>query len=139
MPSRRWLPNRFTERLVMNRTSRLLISVAAFLAMTAGPAMAQRPEPPGIEMIIQGYEPAERDLKISDDVAGKLARLREELDVAVKKECRDAGIKLQDASNKLTPDQINAYVEIRRKLAREVYPKAAALLSPDQLKRLKQI
>jgi len=101
--------------------------------------MAQRPEPPGIEMIIQGYQRAERDLKFSDEVAGKLALLREGLQAALEKECRDAGINLRDRSNKLTPEQRATYVEISGRRAREFYPKAAALLSPDQLKRLQQI
>jgi hypothetical protein len=123
----------------MKRTNQLLFLVAALPAMAAGAAMAQPPErsgPPGIEMLYGGR--LERDLKLSDDVAGKLADLRDEIEAALQKECRNAGINPRDVS-KLTPEQRDTYLAIRRRLSGEFDPRAAALLSPDQLKRLAQI
>jgi len=122
----------------MKRSNRPLFSLAALLAMTATAAMAQPPErpgPPGIEMIMQGLQRAERDLKLSEEVAGKLVKLREEFQAALQKEMRDAGINPRGPE----PEQRDTYVKIRGKLAGEFNPKAAALLSPDQLKRLRQI
>ena len=123
---------------------------ATFLALTAGAAMAQPPgltriflgseaQPPGIAFIVQGNGSRERELGVSDDVAGKLARLRDEYQAAIQKECQDAGIIPQDDLNKLTRAEYNTYMEIRRKVNGEFNPKAAALLSADQLRRLQQI
>jgi Spy/CpxP family protein refolding chaperone len=124
--------------------------VAASLAMTAGAAMAQPPgltrvflggeaQPPGIANIVQGDGRRERELGVSEEVAGKLATVRDEYKAAIQKECQDAGIVPQDDLNKLTRADFNTYMEIRRKVNNEFNPKAAALLSPDQLRRLQQL
>jgi hypothetical protein len=122
----------------MKRTNRLLFAVAAFLAMTAGAAMAQPPAPPGppgIEMIVRSYQRAERELKLSEDVARKLALLQDEFRTALEKECLAAGINPRN----VTRAQADTYAQITRKLSGEFNPKAAALLSPDQLQRLQQV
>ena len=80
--------------------------MVAVLAMTAGPAMAQlpaRPEPPGIEMLIQSYQRAERALKLSDEATAKLAKLREDFDAALQQQLLDAGLNLPNASRRLVP------------------------------------
>jgi hypothetical protein len=122
--------------------------VVTLLAMAAGAAMAQ---PPGLtryvpvdgagplssNLILERWTRAiERDLKISDDVAEKLALVRAEYRAALQKAYEDAGINPNKIS---TGEQINTDIEITRKLLGEFIPKAAALLSPDQITRLGQI
>jgi len=129
----------------MKRTNRLLFSVAASFAMTAGLAMAQqkgRVPPflirfPSVEIVhFAALEAVQKDLGVSDEVARKLTLLREDYRATYQKECQDADI-LQ------SPGPVNAAIpklrEIGPKLDDEFIPKVNELLSADQQKRFQQI
>jgi polyhydroxyalkanoate synthesis regulator protein len=81
----------------------------------------------------------ERDLKVSDELAQKLTLVRTEYRAALQKAYEDAGINPQDVPFRLSNEQRDTEREITRKLLREFIPKAAALLSPDQITRFQQI
>ncbi len=124
---------------------RLLFSLAALLVMTVGSATAQPPETdasrrPRSNLILEIWTgDVERELGVSDDLARKLALLRSECQMAVQKEYENAGINPLDYPNKMTPEQRQTYIEIKRRVEDEYISKAAALLSPDQITRLRQI
>ena len=114
--------------------------LVAFLAVAGGAAMAQ---PPGAAnrsssnlIISVGWKAdMERDLGIIADVSGKLTELRAEYQAALEKKFQEAGIN----PNQLTPENLDAVVEIGLTVSGEFIPKAEALLSPEQINRLRQI
>jgi hypothetical protein len=119
---------------------KLLFSVAALLVLTVGSAMAQPPGKPLSNTLLErGGEDIDKDLGVSDDVARNLALLRDEYQAAVEKAYQDAGLNPRDFPNKMTPEQQNTFVRIKARLIDEYISKAAALLSPDQIKRVRQI
>jgi hypothetical protein len=120
---------------------KLAIAVVALLAVDVGLAMA---EPLGISNVIlldRGRD-FEKDLGVSDEVAHNLALLRDEYRIARQKAHEDAGLNPNPQSTRGTPmtaEQRQTSIRIGSKLNEEYVPKAAALLSPEQITRLRQI
>jgi hypothetical protein len=127
---------------------KLQFAVVVSLAVIVGSAVAQ---PPGINasrssrpssniILERGGQDIDKDLGVNDDLARSLAQLREEYQAAKDKAYQDAGINPRDIfSGKMAPAQVETYARIGIRVNEEYISKAAALLSPDQIKRLRQI
>jgi len=104
--------------------------------MAQPPAAANVPKLPSNLILTLGWKAdMERDLGISADVSGKLTLLPAEYEAALQKKYQEAGIN----PNRLTPEKLDKSAEIGRTVNGEFIPKAAALLSPEQINRLRQI
>jgi Spy/CpxP family protein refolding chaperone len=91
-------------------------------------------------------EAVQKDLGVSANVVGKINSLRDEYNAAQTKEFQSAGLDYQSLQN-LSGDERNAKMaefqrkgaEVAAKLNGEFLPKLKALISEDEIKRLKQI
>jgi len=124
-----------------------LFSVVAALAVASGSALAQQQYGdvgPGqfrtdIIVDLATNQAIREELSLSEEVAGKVASLRDEYRAAVQKGYKDAGINPADYPVGMTIQQQRLYREIAQKLNEEFTPKVKELLTADQNKRLYQI
>jgi hypothetical protein len=87
---------------------------------------------------LAGNESVQKELDVNAELKEKLNSLRDDINAARQKEYQSAGINTQNFQN-LTQEQRQKMNQIGNKLNEEFDPKVKALLSADQLKRLKQI
>lgn len=128
----------------MSRTIRILSGAAAILLVLLLDTVSAQPRLRGGRggfdslSALAGHEAVQKDLGISGDLAGKLAALREDIIAAQQKEYQVAGVNPQPFQN-MSAEQRQKMTQISTKLNEEFDPKLRALISSDQLKRLKQI
>ena len=137
MLSRLWLSNLFNGRAVM----KILLSVAALLAMTVGSAIAQQkgtPQPGDVWFLLQA-KAVQNDLVVSDEVASKLISLRVDSRAALEKKYQDAGVNPRDFPFRDSPEKLRKHQDIGKKNNDEFGQKGKELLTADQYKRLQQI
>ena len=91
-------------------------------------------------------EAVQKDLGVSGDVVGKLNSLRDEYNAAQTKERQAAGVDFQGLQNLSDDERRTKMAEFQRKgteiaakLNNDFMPKLKALISEDEIKRLKQI
>jgi hypothetical protein len=116
---------------------KLVIVVAALLAMSVEAAMAQSLGISNVILLDRGRN-YEKDLSVSDEVARNLALLRDEYRIARQKAHEDVGLS-PNPGIFMTAEQRKTSIRIGSKLNEEYVPKAVALLSPEQITRLRQI
>jgi hypothetical protein len=117
----------------------LFAAAVASLAVGTSSVMAQPPDSPrsNIILLAQGRN-MEKDLGVSDEVSRNLTVLREEYQATTAQEYQNAGLNPRQVPS-MTPEQRDIFVKIGKRLNDEYLPKAASLLSPDQITRLRQI
>src|SRR5581483_10487745 len=122
----------------MNR----LLAVVAVLAVNVSSAIAQLTAPNPLNIMIESLiysRDIDKDLGLDDDLARNLWLLRDEYKASVEKAYQDAGLNPRDFPTKMTPAEQNIYVRIKPRLINDYRLKAAALLSPEQTKRVGEI
>jgi hypothetical protein len=118
---------------------KLALSMAALLAMTAGPAIAQ-PGRPEYIMRFATNEAVQKDLGVSDDVARKL-RLLHDVDyrAAELKAYQDAGYQSPIEPTQMAGAERQKFRAIAQKVNDDFLPKLEELLTAEQYQRFQQI
>jgi len=148
----------FLREPIMRTTQRILFAlalVAAVLLVTAASAQ-QKGRGRGFGfgsgggqqglVTLAANEAVQKDLGVSGDIASKLNSLRDEYNAARTKDNQAAGLDYQalqnlsdDERRTKTAEFARKSAEISAKLNNDFMPKLKALISDDEIKRLKQI
>ena len=120
----------------------LALTLVSLVVVTKGATAQQifedRTLGPNNIVLLAGQEAVQKDLMVSEDVARKLNGLAEEFRQAADNVNKDLGITTFNPRT-LTAEQRDKYREKATSINVQFVPKVIELLSPDQMKRLRQI
>jgi hypothetical protein len=117
---------------------KILLSMAALLAMTAGSALGQTGNP----WFLLHSRSVWKDLsdwEVSDEVLNKLVSLNADSELAKEQAYQDAGINSREFPFPNAPGKQVKYQEIKKTIDEEFRKKGMELLTADQQKRFQQI
>ena len=120
---------------------KILLSVAALLAMTAGSAIAQQNSAlqPGDVWFLLQSKAVQNGLGLSNEVASKLDSLRADSRTALLTKYQEAGLNLREFPFRDSPEKLQKHQDLGKQNNEEFGQQGKELLTADQYQRLQQI